>query len=147
LIQKQRGVRAGMPDVAVLHRRGSRIKIVFIELKSKRGVVSDNQKQVRVELLRVGCKWWLARSARAALTALHRSGVVFRHPWRPLQLPPWQGPFPDPNKKMPWAPGVLAQWRREKREQRQRYQARIAAQRAAASAASAGTTAPANPGP
>jgi hypothetical protein len=147
LIQKQRGVRAGMPDIAVFHRRGDRTKIVFIELKSKRGTVSDAQKQVRVELLRVGCKYWLARSARGALAALVRSGVRFRHPWQPPQLAQWEGPFPDPTKKMPWAPSVLAQWKQEKREQRQRYLARMTARQNEGAAASAGTTASANPSP
>jgi hypothetical protein len=142
LLQKLNGVRSGLPDVLVIYRR----KTIFIELKSKRGVVSKGQKQARVEILQAGAKWFLTRSARAALTALHRSGVVFRHPWRPLPLPPWQGPFPDPTKKMPWAPSVLAQWKQEKREQRQRYLARITTQRSAA-AASAGTTAPATPSP
>jgi hypothetical protein len=36
---------------------------------------------------------------------------------------------------MPWAPSVLAQWKREKREQRQRYLARKTAERAGAAAA------------
>jgi hypothetical protein len=145
VVQKKRGVRAGMPDVAVFHRRGGRIKIVFIELKSRRGVMTDNQKQVRTELLRIGARWWLARTARAGVEALHRSGVVFRHDWTPPRLEPWEGPSADP-VKLPWAPSVLEQWKQEKREQRRRYQARIAAERAAA-AASAGTTAPANPSP
>jgi len=35
-----------------------------------------------------GADWWLARSARAALMALHLSGVVFRRKWKP-RLKPW----------------------------------------------------------
>jgi hypothetical protein len=127
LLQKLNGVRSGLPDVLVIYRR----KTIFIELKSKRGVVSKGQKQARVEILQAGARWWLTRSALAALTALHRSGVVFRHPWRPRQLPLWQGPFPDPNVKMPWAPIVQAEWREAKRREAARRRAQRAAKRAA----------------
>jgi hypothetical protein len=141
VVQKKRGVRSGMPDVAVYHRRGGRIKIVFIELKSRVGVLSDSQKQVREELLRIGARWWLVRSALAGVEALYRSGVVFRRDWPPVRLAPWEGPAADP-KELPWAPSVLAQWRREKRRSRLRCKARLAAQRAAAPAASAGAITP-----
>jgi len=44
-----------------------------VELKSRAGVASKTQKQIRAELLPAGAVWWLARSARAALMALHCS--------------------------------------------------------------------------
>jgi hypothetical protein len=49
------------------------------------------QKQIRMEMLPVGAKWWMARSARAALMALHLSGVVFRRRRKPARLMPWEG--------------------------------------------------------
>ena len=94
LMQKRRGTRSGLPDVMVIfipiisHGGELRQRSVFVELKSWAGVASKAQKQVRVELVAVGCEWWLCRSARAALTALHRSGVPFRRPWRPGPLRP-----------------------------------------------------------
>jgi hypothetical protein len=77
-VQKRRGVRNGLPDVLVLYRHDTSIVVIFIELKSRRGVASKAQKQVRTELLPAGAAWWMARSARAALMALHLSGVVFQ---------------------------------------------------------------------
>jgi hypothetical protein len=81
IFEKQRGVRSGLPDVLVLHlvKRARRPIAIFVELKSRRGVASQAQEQVRTEMLPVGAKWWMARSARAATMALVRSGVVFRH--------------------------------------------------------------------
>jgi hypothetical protein len=55
-------------------------------------VASPSQKQVRIELLAVGADWWMARSARTAMTALHRSGVKFRRRWKPPSLQSWEGP-------------------------------------------------------
>ena len=74
IFQKKRGVRSGLPDVQVIWRG----KPIFVELKSRAGVASKAQKQIRAEMLPAGVDWWLARSARAALMALHLSGVVFR---------------------------------------------------------------------
>jgi hypothetical protein len=74
LLQKKRGVRSGLPDVMVI---ACHHLVVFVELKSVSGIASKAQKQVRRELLSVGCRWWMARSARAALMALHRAGVPF----------------------------------------------------------------------
>ena len=43
--------------------------------------------------------------------ALHLSGVVFRRRWKPPQLRPWEGPFADPNERLPQAPNVAARRR------------------------------------
>jgi hypothetical protein len=109
LLQKKRGVRSGLPDVMVIacHRL-----VVFVELKSVSGIASKAQKQIRSELLAVGCNWWMARSARAALTALHRAGVPFRRPWKPPVLQPWEGPFTGDEARLPQHPSVLV-YRRE----------------------------------
>ena len=50
---------------------------MFVELKSRSGLASKVQKQVRAELLAAGALWWMARSANAAMMALHLSGVPF----------------------------------------------------------------------
>jgi hypothetical protein len=115
-------VRSDLPDVQVIFRQrpeGALI-LVFVELKSRRGVASEAPKRVRAELKRAGAVWWMARSARAALTALHRSGVVFRRPWEPPQLEPWEGPFADPMERLPQAPEVAAERRAVQRRWRER---------------------------
>lgn len=109
LLQKKRGMRSGLPDVMVIF---CRHPAVFVELKSVSGIASKAQKQIRSELLAVGCEWWMARSARAALTALHRSGVPFRRPWKPPELRPWEGPFDGSERTLPQHPAVAA-YRRE----------------------------------
>jgi hypothetical protein len=74
IFQKQRGVRSGLPDVEVIWRG----KPIFVELKSRAGVASKAQKQIRAKLKPAGADWWLARSARAALMALHLPDVAAR---------------------------------------------------------------------
>jgi hypothetical protein len=82
IFQKRRGVRSGLPDVLVIFRG----KPIFLELKSRRGLASKAQKQIRTEMLPAGAVWWMTRSARAAMMALHLSGVVFRRKWEPPRL-------------------------------------------------------------
>jgi hypothetical protein len=118
LFQKRRGVRAGLPDVLVIWRG----KPIFIELKSRAGVASKAQKKVRLELLPAGASWFLARSVRASMMALNLEGVVFRRKWKPPRLKPWEGPFTDPNARLPQAPEVAAQ----RRAARKRWQLRQA---------------------
>jgi hypothetical protein len=87
-MQKRRGVRSGWPDLSVIC-NGK----VCVELKSVFGVVSKAQKRMREELLRSGADWWLARSAPAAVAALHLSGVPLRSRFggrfRPPKLAAW----------------------------------------------------------
>jgi hypothetical protein len=128
IFQKKRGVRSGLPDELVIWRG----KPIFIELKSRAGVASKAQKQIRAKLLPAGADWWLARSARAALMALHLSGVVFRRKWKPPCLKPWEGPFADPTQQLPQAPDVAAQRRAARQRWRARRRARNATQHPAA---------------
>jgi hypothetical protein len=109
MLQKRRGVRSGLPDILVLFRHDTGTTVIFIELKSRRGVASKVQKQIRLELLPSGATWWLARSARAAMMALHLEGVIFRRKWKPPRLKPWEGPFADPTQRLPQAPEVAAE--------------------------------------
>jgi VRR-NUC domain len=118
LLQKRRGVRSGLPDLMFI----SAPKVIFIEVKSRSGRASRAQRRTRHELLAVGCEWFMARSARAALTALHRSGVPFRRPWKVPELHPWEGPFSGAERRLPQHPEVAARqraacqrWRERKR--------------------------------
>lgn len=125
LLQKKRGVRSGLPDVMVI---ACHHLVVFVELKSVSGIASKAQKKIRRELLSVGCRWWMARSARAALTALYRAGVPFRRPWRPPVLQPWEGPFTGDEARLPQHPRVSTERREYNRRWRERArQARISA--------------------
>jgi hypothetical protein len=128
LFQKRRGVRSGIPDVLVIWRG----KPIFVELKSRAGVASKAQKRLRLEMLPAGTDWWMARSARAALMALHLSGVVFRRTWKPPRLKPWEGPFADPTQRLPQAPDVAARRRDARRRWREHQRVRGPARRAAA---------------
>jgi hypothetical protein len=120
LLQKRRGVRSGLPDTMVVYRR----RAVFVELKSKAGVASKSQKQVRAELVAAGARWWMARSVRAALTALHRSGVPFRAPWKPpSDLREWEGPLTGEEKRAPQHPLVRAKQREACRRWREKRRA------------------------
>jgi hypothetical protein len=118
IFQKKRGVRSGLPDELVIWRG----KPIFIELKSRACVASKAQKQIRAKLKPAGADWWLARSARAALMALHLSGVVFRRQRKPPRLKPWEGPFADPTRRLPQAPDVAARRRAARRRWRARRQ-------------------------
>src|SRR4029077_11449173 len=108
--------------------------VVLIELKSKRGILSRSQKQVRLESLRTGEKYYMARTARAALMALHLEGAPFRRRYRPPRLAPWEGPFLDPTQRLPQHPEVAAERREAARRHRLRKELRereaeLAAQR------------------
>jgi len=120
MFQKRRGVRSGLADVYVLYRG----KSIFVELKSRRGVASKTQKQVRTELLPAGADWWLARSGRAAMMALHLSGVVFRRRWKPPRLKPWEGPFSGTERSLPQHPLVAAERAAARRRWRERQRRR-----------------------
>jgi hypothetical protein len=117
--RKRRGVRSGTPDVLILHKR-----LIGLELKSLTGKLSRAQKEIRLEILRAGGRWFLVRTARAGLVALHRSRVPFRRPWTPPVLEAWEKPVTDPTQPMVWHPAVLHQWREDKKQQRERQRAR-----------------------
>ena len=134
IFQKKRGVRCGLPDVMVLYRHATGTVVIFIELKSRRGVASKVQKQLRLEMLPAGAVWWMARSARAALVALYRSGVSFPNKWHcPQRLEPWEGPFADPMVRLPQHPQVA----RERNGAKARYRARLRARKVALAPAEA----------
>ena len=121
-MRKKRGVRSGLPDLLVWHRGRS----IGIELKSLFGRVSDAQRHVRDAMLKAGVQWWCCRTATAALTALHRSGVPLSG-WKPPPLDAWEEPVSDPDLTV-WHPAVLARWREDRaRSRRCHYTLRLAA--------------------
>jgi hypothetical protein len=121
VFQKRRGVKSGLPDVLVIFRQ----KPNFVELKSRRGVASKVQKQIRLELLPSGASWWMARTARSAMMALHLEGVTFKRRWTaPKRLRPWEGPFSGAEKRLPQHPEVAAERAAARRRWRLRQASR-----------------------
>jgi hypothetical protein len=68
---KQRGTWPGLPDLLVIWRAG----IVFVELKSRRGIASVAQRQFVMSDWRQVSSFGGLPDHRACLVALHRSGV------------------------------------------------------------------------
>jgi hypothetical protein len=130
IFQRRRGVKSGLPDVLVV----AHGQAVFVELKSRRGVATPAQKERAAELVAAGAAWFLARSARATLAALNRSGVVFRRQWTPPRLEPWEGPwpFPDASRPLPQHPQVAGERQEARRRSRERKRAQKLAAQAAA---------------
>jgi hypothetical protein len=124
MLQGKRGVKSGVPDVQVFYRRKPSPRcpthVALVELKAPHGVASKSQKRTRLEMLPTGVKWWMARTARAAMTALHLSGVPLINWEPPARLEPWEGPFSDPTQRLPQHPEVAA----ERREAARRYRLR-----------------------
>jgi hypothetical protein len=131
-LQRLRGCKSGLADLLVIfQQKPGRLRVVFVELKSRRGVVSKVQKQRRLEILAAGGDWWLARSSRAALVGLHRAGVPFRRRWKPPKLQIWEGPFSSLTPPPPLAPEVVAERRAAKQRWRAQQRERRAAQHTA----------------
>ena len=129
-LAKLRGTRSGLPDWWFVWCGAS----VCIELKSRAGIASKAQRQIRDELLAAGVKhWWLCRTARAFLLALHLSGIPLRNYTPPAKLEPFAGPFPDPYARLPMHPAVRherqAAARRYRERRRQREAAMLVAER------------------
>lgn len=140
LFGKRRGIVSGMPDVLVIQaRRGGLVRVVCIELKAKAGIASASQKEIRNRMMPVGIAWWLARTPAAALAALRRSGIAFKHAWQEPDLPAWAGPFADPSQPLPMHPQVRA----ERRAAHRRWKADKREREAAMLAARSGTGTPA----
>lgn len=123
MMAKQRGTRPGLPDLLfVWPGRGRRPHpvVVAVELKSRGGIASPAQRQIRDELVAAGARWWLARTPRACLLALFRSRIPLVNYTPPPGLADWEGPFPDPYERLPQHPAV----RRERLAAARRYRAR-----------------------
>jgi hypothetical protein len=126
-LQKRRGCRPGLPDTMIVHLG----RVVFVELKSRRGALSKVQRLTRVELLQAGAAWFLARTPRAALAALALAGVPFKRPWKAPPLQPWEGPTTA--ERLPASPELVVERRQAVRRWRER-QRNDGAQAAAAEA-------------
>jgi hypothetical protein len=95
-------------------------------LKSSGGVASATQKKVAAELVAVGCSYFLVRTSRAALVALHRSGVPLVNWDPPSRLELWEGPA-DLTQRLPLAPEAIAQRRAAVKRWRVRERERVVA--------------------
>ena len=99
-----------MPDLVAIQARGDGlVRVACCELKSPAGIASKSQQKIRDRMMPIGIAWWLARSPRAALAALRRSGIAFRREWKEPQLAKWEGPFENPHARLPQHPRVAAQ--------------------------------------
>lgn len=127
-LAQKRGVRAGLSDLLIV----ADGRVIFVELKSPAGVPSKSQKQVFEELRSAGAQVWVARSARAVLVALSRSGLRLRGRWREPKLRAWEGPFAA-WARLPVHPQVARERAAAQRRwrARQRQRAREIARRAA----------------
>ena len=136
LYGRRRGILAGMPDLLVIQARGDGlVRVACCELKSPAGIASKSQQKIRDRMMPIGIAWWLARSPRAALAALRRSGIAFRREWKEPQLAKWEGPFENPHARLPQHPRVAAEraaarkrWRL-RQANRARETAKLAAER------------------
>jgi hypothetical protein len=141
-MRKQRGVKAGVPDVVVWYRG----KSITIEMKSRQGKCSASQRTARAGLLRADVDWWECRSAHAAMWALRKSGVRFRtivhedgriERWRLPRLAPWEVPRRDPSEPRPRAPEWVPDDAAERTAAHRRWRLRQAVRAGKAPAATA----------
>ena len=76
--KKALGQVAGFPDIIVLH--WSKVGPLFFEVKSKKGKVSDAQKEMHEKLTALGYKVAVVRSVDDVEAALTEWGVGSSHP-------------------------------------------------------------------
>lgn len=71
---KRAGVKAGVPDILVIHNG----RPLFIELKSPTGRISPEQRAVSEQLEKCGARWAVCRSIENVAWALSVWGVPMR---------------------------------------------------------------------
>lgn len=74
-LRKARGVKAGIPDVIVMHPFELSTLVIGIELKADKGSLSPAQKQVREELRGVNARYIKCKSLDDVSLALRAFGV------------------------------------------------------------------------
>lgn len=70
---KNEGVRRGTPDMFFCLPQG---RVAWLEMKAKKGSLSDDQKYFRDRVDRLGHLWAMARSVEEAALHLHSWGVL-----------------------------------------------------------------------
>ena len=70
---KAMGVRKGFPDMTIFRFES---KPIFLELKSKKGQLQDNQEDWRDTLQAMGFSWYLVRSIDDVKEVLTKEGVI-----------------------------------------------------------------------
>ena len=73
-ILKAMGVRAGTPDLLIVHAG----RAIWIELKAQRGTVSAQQAGTMADLRAAGCPVYVCRSLDDVIAALHEAEVPTR---------------------------------------------------------------------
>ena len=73
-ILKAMGVRAGTPDLLIVHAG----RAIWIELKAARGAVSTRQAETMAAIRAAGCPVYVCRSLDDVIAALHEAGVPTR---------------------------------------------------------------------
>lgn len=71
-IMKQLGARAGTPDMLFIYDG----KVLFLELKTKAGSVSEVQQECICDILRAGANAIVVYGLDEALSVLHRWGII-----------------------------------------------------------------------
>jgi hypothetical protein len=74
-LRKARGVKAGFPDVLVMHPLGLNTLVVGIELKAKKGRLSDAQAATCEALWAANARYVECRSLEEVQRCLERAGV------------------------------------------------------------------------
>jgi hypothetical protein len=69
---KKMGLLSGIPDLIILHKG----KTFFLELKSEKGTISDNQKIVQLRLCEMGYEVWTAYGYNQAIDILKKWGII-----------------------------------------------------------------------
>lgn len=70
--RKERGIKAGIPDLHFLHRGRS----IWIELKAEDGSLSDEQQRTRIRIISAGGHWHEARSVEQVQAILLGHGIA-----------------------------------------------------------------------
>lgn len=83
---KAMGVQPGWPDILVLH-EGNRLGAVGIELKSEKGVQSDEQKAVMEMFHRLGAGYAIARTVEHVEVILRQNEVPLHATLLGLAMP------------------------------------------------------------
>jgi hypothetical protein len=116
-LQRLRGCKSGLPDLLFLM---PGLAVACLELKSRSGRLSKNQKAVRDQLVAVGVRWRMCRSVRSAMQAIKDCGVPFRRPYRERALADWEGPFDHQVTRFPAHSKVREKRREVNRRRRER---------------------------
>jgi hypothetical protein len=82
--RKMSGVTTGFPDLTVITPNGA---IFFVEMKSKVGVASDEQKAMLADMAQRGIPAWIARDIWGVQEGMKLRGITLDRPRLTMQVP------------------------------------------------------------